>query len=64
MSSDGDDHHDDRHKAALNAKQRGIDHYVVARYSEAERAFTEAIAISTRGIRRSICTTATGARRG
>ena len=49
MSSDGDDHHHDRHKAALNAKQRGIDHYVAARYSEAERAFTEAIAISTRG---------------
>jgi len=42
------DSSDDRHKAALNAKQRGIDHYVAARYQEAEQAFTEAISIAAR----------------
>ena len=39
---------EDKNKAALNAKQRGIDHYVAARYQEAEQAFTEAISIATK----------------
>ena len=38
---------DDRDKAASEAKQRGIDLYVKMKYKEAERAFTEAIEIST-----------------
>ena len=35
--------------SGVEREQRGIDHYVAARYSEAERACTEARAISTRG---------------